>query len=368
MWSLIALIPQALPCAGLVTIDATSQIAASDAQQAILTVGDGEVSAEYRVRYTGNADDFAWIIPVPGKVETVEEGSDDRFEELEALTAPGVGTIPAEDDAPGCGCGAAGKNDLAERGGAFDTGTFSDSTGVSVVGTGYAGAFQWTILEATEADGLVQWLTDRGYDTSVSAPSIADYVEDPAGFSWVAVQLVPEEAATPNGGVLLSPLRITWSARDDGSLAIAYPARMARTSMLSEVRLELWVVAGSRVEPGAPWTSDRAWDAAWEIWAEAGETAEDAYTGALREVGGMRPAVAGVWGGVDDAGRYVTRYDTIVAPAVNAQDLVFAETGDRVEARTLIGVPAEDTSAASVLLLPLALTGWALRRARRPRR
>lgn len=362
----LALLPSAWPCAGLVTRDYTEQLASSDAQQAILLLGEREVTVEYRVRYAGNADDFAWIIPVPGKVEEVAEGSEDRFVALEDATAPTVRwereAVDGGDEGCGGGClfQSYSLGDNAKSGGLDTAG---GGRGVSIVAEGYAGAFAYTVLEAEAADALVAWLQAEGYDTTVSAPSIQAYVDDDVAFSWVAVQLAPDAPSTPDGGVVLPPLRIRWSAGEDGVLHASYPARMAATSMLSEVRTELFVLADERVEPTGGWTVATN---EGDIPAEDGEDAEAVYADTLRGHGTTHPVLFPVYAGFyADAlagDVFVTRFDTIVAPPTNQADVGFVVAGDTDYVETNIVYGADGGGGGALWLVPIGAGGLLLRR------
>lgn len=368
MLALLALIPAAFPCAGFVTTDAEGQIASSDAQQAILQVGDAQVSVEYRVQYHGNASDFAWVIPVPGKVDAVEEGRDDRFTALQTLTAPRVYHEVTTTTSPGLGCGCLGASkggDLAGGRGA-DTGDLSNA--VDEVASGYAGSFAYTVLEATDADGLIAYLQERGYDTTVSAPSIAAYVDDAIPYSFVTVRLVPDASTTPEGGVSLTPLRITHSAGADGALHVSYPARMAMTSMLPEVRTELYVLGAGRASLGAGWTEAlRVYDDGYNIMG-SGTDANIVYAEHLRALGGSNAVMLPVYGGmVEDAlagSTYVTRFDAIVAPSANIADATFTVGTEQTAFESSVTLPAEGVDTAAILTLPLGVGGWTLRRRR----
>ncbi|MDP2312240.1 MAG: DUF2330 domain-containing protein [Pseudomonadota bacterium] len=375
---LLALLPSAWPCAGLITPDYSEQVASSDAQQAILQIGAAQIGAEYRVRYAGNATDFAWVIPVPGTVDSVEEGSEDRFLALEAATAPTAVYWSFDDDdegSGGCGSGCinssyelkGGGDNLADTGGR----SLGGDPGISIVASGYAGAFEYTVLEAENADGLIAWLQAEGYDTTISAPSIQAYVDDDIAFSWVAVQLSPDAATTPDGGVVLPPLRLTWSAGDDGVLHASYPARMAATSMLSEVRTELYVLADSRVAPANGWTAaERSYETDFEYTLSAGADVEpaEAYEDLLRTTGTTHPVLFPVWGGVYEdsvaGSAYLTRYDTIVAPPTNQTDVTFTESGASAGFMTTIGKQTDAGSTGAAWLLPIGLGGLLLRRRR----
>ncbi len=359
-------------CGGLVSsLDHSDQLAAADAMQAILDVGVDQVSIDYRVHYTGTAEDFAWIIPVPGEVAAVEEGSDDRFETLAALTAPQVNywetTSPDDADPAGLfGCGGArSKNDLA--GGLSDSGAAGQGLPVAVVGQGYAGDYSYTILTAEDSGAFAAWLTEAGYDLTYAAGPIADYVADPIGFQWVAVQLRPEVPSTPEGGVNISPLRIRYGvARGDQKLHPLFPARMGSTIQLAEVRTELYVVADAHAVGG------NGWDTNTDGYLALSEGADPVagYADFLRSVGGERRGLVETYKGAytDDAGadRYLTRLDSIVTPATNVSDVAFSVDEDTTELRVFTIDVGNYYYGAAFPLVALGMAGavWGRRRGR----
>lgn len=358
-------------CGGFVPASTSSGslTAASDAQQAFFRVGETELSVEYRVKYMGDADDFAWVIAVPGEVVAVEEGDEQTFLAAMDTSAPTVKTVTYEysssDGGSRFGCGGGLKSDAGGRN-VSDTGGAGEGLGVTVEGTGYAGAFEYTVLSAADADGLATWLTERGYDISLAADDIAAYVADPIGFQWVAVRLQPDVAETPEGGVLLSPLRVRYGAADDGALHLSFPARMGASSMVPESRLELYVLGAGLAVPGGGWTSPENFegggDTGWWDYADLhGDLDDDAaalYDGLLRETGG---ASRGLWTAY--AGDYtdpvsgqtgvLTRLDTLIDPTIQTSDIELNVTSDTTPRTTLIQLSG--TAAASAA--PLALVG-----------
>ncbi len=360
----------ALACGGLVTsLDHSDQLAAADAMQAILEVGPDAVSIEYRVHYTGTAEDFAWIIPVPGEVLAVEEGADARFDTLATLTAPRVNyyeSVSADDgDAPGLfGCGGArSKNDLA--GGLSDSGGVGTGLDVAVVGQGYAGDYSYTILSAEDSDAFAAWLTAEGYDLTYAGGPIADYVADPIGFQWVAVELRPEVPSTPEGGVSISPLRIRYgAARGDQALHPLFPSRMGSTIQLAEVRTELYVVGDAHAAAGNGWTTNT--DGYLGLSADA--IPEVGYTDFLRSVGGDQRGLVEVYRGpyVDEAGadRYLTRIDSIVAPGTNTTDIAFSTDSDATSSQVFTIDVGNYYYGAALPLLALGAAAWGARRKR----
>ena len=368
----LLLVPDAVACAGMLVATATStgQLASSDAQQAILSRGDGSVSAEYRVRYSGDASDFGWVIPVPGANVVVEEGSEERFVTIEDATAPTVTTYTVESDDDGhsrSGCFACSTYSLdgSEEGGLENGrgGDLGGSTGVAIVGTGYAGAFEYSVIEAEDAAGFLEWLEAEGYDTSVSGDVIAEYVAEDVG--WVVARIRPDVAVTPEGGVLLNPLRVTWEGTE-----LVYPARMAKASMLAEVRTELYVLGDSYTEPGNGWTYTYTEDGDFDVNGVAGDDPEALYAEMLGGVGGSVARMYAVWAGeYTDAvagSAFLVRYDTIVQPAANATDVTFLENGATWSFSTVIGLREVEEPASTALLVPFTLfsVAWSRRRRR----
>ena len=376
----LALIPSAFPCGGFVSTDAETVVAASDAQQAILSrESDTVASATYRANFQGNAEDFAWIIPVPGPVLAVEEGNALLFTVLEQATAPTWEQALPEDDAgfTSSGCGAPSKGDVA-----LGAAEVADrGNGVDIVGEGFAGDFQYTVLEADQADGLVGWLAEHGYDTSASAPAIARYVDDPTiAYRWVAVQLRPD-AAQVGEDLVLTPLTVRWGTDEGQPLVVSYPSRMASTSMLDEVRTTLFVTGMGTPSLTNDWTvaessvpSRNGWGDYDVVAGSAEEDPAELFTTLLRENGGVARTYWRTWAGtpsdVTDFGGtglvdpgFVTRFDGIHAPSSQITDVTFV-AGDQVGDRTILFLPAEEASTDAAFALPLGLLGLAWRRRR----
>ena len=376
------MVHSALACGGLVVSSVDlDQIAASDAQQAFFNVGTDAVSVEYRVRYKGDAASFAWVIPVPGVVTAVEEGSEETFTAAETMTAPDVARITyggsggGEDDAVvGCGCGA----DNALKGGDFSDTSGAEDSGITIKGSGYAGGYTYTILAAEDADDFKVWLSANGYDTTISGPSIDDYVADSIGFEWVAVQLVPDAPSTPDGGVLLTPLRIRYAAAEDGGLHVLFPNRMGSTAMVDTTRVEVYVLASGFADVSG-WTApendyeegigDSGYGDA-DLYGSESDDPEALYEALLLETGGTQTAWWNAWAGaytdpVSGTAGYLTRYDTIVAPATQTLDAVFTDSGAARDVTTTIQISGYARVVRGVAGLPFLLGGlaaWATRR------
>ncbi|MBM4390882.1 MAG: DUF2330 domain-containing protein [Deltaproteobacteria bacterium] len=361
----LALAQPAAACGGLVTPDMVTKIAASDAQQALFEIEEASVTVTYRVRYLGDADDFAWIIPVPGEVQSVEEGSDTMLDMLNTATAPQVewDAPDAEAESGGCSCLAQDMS-LDKAGG--DRGNFTDSGSVEVLGEGFAGDYSYQVLSATGTGAMSGWLADNGYDGSISADSISAYENDALGFVWIAVTLRPDVPVTADGGVVLKPLQITYGAAADGAVHALFPSRMAASTQLSEIRNEIFVIADQRVTAAGGWTSEDNAGGGVDVEGKEGDDPSELYDALLRSRGAAK-GLWTAWGGTDEniSDRYITRLDTLVAPGTNTSDLVLQDAEDQPAIRTLIYMPQAYDTGYGAIVAPLALAlGWKLRRRR----
>ena len=337
MTILSLLMNPAFACGGFVPQEGA--LAASDAQQALFDLAADRVTVTYRARYQGNAADFAWVLAVPGKVDAVEEGDGDTLDAIALASAPQVEVDPAAESA-GCGCGSSGGLSKGATDGSFGE---AGDTGVQVTSTGVAGAYTYTTLAAADADSLVTWLSEHGYDVSRIQDSIAAYVADPLDYEFVAVQLVPElPEEYGQYGADLAPLAITYGAASDGAVHAIFPARLGVTSGVETVRTEIFVL-GTGTATLSGWegvanpdvANGDTWDAVGADYSDP----EGVYTQHLMSYGGsqrrMWQAYAGAYPG-ETGERWLTRYDAIVYPSTNSVDAVFADSGIQTVATTVI--------------------------------
>ncbi len=385
--ALLSLVPHAYPCAAFVTEDATTYMASSDTQQAVLARDDAtHASVVYQVRYEGNASDFAWIIPVPGPVTSVEEGDPALFTRLDAVSHPLVRSKVVSDDSAGSGgCGFLSSDGNGVKGAERSLGGVSD--GVEVVAEGFTGDFAYEVLEATDPNAMFVWLNANGYDSSASAVSITMYMQDPdVTYRWVAVQLTAD-AAQAGGPLDVKPLRIAWTAEENAPLVVRYPHRMARTSTVDEIRTVLYVSGmGTPVIEGG-WTvggQGRRDDTPALTSDVVGVGATEVFDARLREIGTGRKGYWNTWGGTPteegasveglseaDAAilsGFVARFDGLHAPVAHTADMAFG-VGEPHPLATLVEITVAGDGGSAAWVAPLGILGFAAgRRSRRGRR
>ncbi|MBA7559441.1 DUF2330 domain-containing protein [Candidatus Atribacteria bacterium 1244-E10-H5-B2] len=140
-------------------------------QLAMIVFDDMVEKIIFQVDYEGDAEDFAWVIPVPGypKLFPVE---DEIFYELHELTKP----VPPW----GFGCGW----------GMLPTAPGDE--GVHIWEENQVGIYHTTTLSASDPNSLVEWLNDNGYAFPIEGQEILDYYVQKQWF-FVAMKIQSDE-------------------------------------------------------------------------------------------------------------------------------------------------------------------------------
>jgi len=326
----------AWPCGALFT---TSEgIVASDAQEVILRVSEGATEIEYNIRYTGDAEEFGWLIPVPEDVSSVEEGDHATFDEYRSLTAPlWSGDLGGDE---GCACGDGSKGDFMNGGGDF---------GVELA-SGYVGDYAYTVLDGDNFAAVLAWLDDQEFEYGDQSPAIQYYGN---GYDFVALTLSPSSSSTGDEGRTLVPLKIRYEQE-----LLTFPALMSYFGTLDYYRTTVWIAGDSRAELVEGWTEVEFGSMDWD---DDGSDLSDQFDSALAELGGDEPVYAMTWAGESTNGTFVTRFDTYAPREAHEADPVweFGSSTDESFAELVVGGAS---SAGWLAVLPLLGLGLARRR------
>lgn len=156
-------------------------------EQIIFGFDNGRVTAQILINYVGEAEDFAWLLPIPSEPE-IRVGSNTAFQVVQSRTQPFFDLRWDNNDGE---CGGWGMW-LAE----MDAGAGDPSPGppsVDVIAQKDVGPFRTVVLKATDTQELVDWLDEHGYDQPPSAlPLIEHYVQQDMYF--VALRLKSGES------------------------------------------------------------------------------------------------------------------------------------------------------------------------------
>lgn len=329
---------QACACGGFVAPDG-EDIAAS-AEYAVLT-WDGETE---RVLLSMDAlaegSDAALLIPTPAPAEAALADVS-VFAELEELTAPEV--VVDYQWWPDLGLGA----------GSGDGAPGASGGAVSVLDVKQLGDIEVTVLAASDADELADWLDEHGYVMQDDlADALMPYVTE--GWYYLAIRLTTE---AENLSGALQPLDLTFA-----SPQLIYPMRLSAAATSSQF-VRTFVFSDHRVQR----TDETAANGDTSLWF-AGEVAPTAVTSeALVSIISEQPYLTVLdQYFTDPSEQIVSDFTFAQAPA----DTTHREVEYETRMREILGIPAGPalTFIAMVVVLVAILTASGVRRRRRRRR
>jgi hypothetical protein len=214
------------------------------AERILFAVGDdGTVTATIQILYSGEADSFAWVLPVAGSPE-VRVSSNLAFARLQAATNPSyVLTTTVEGT---CSDMFRGGGPTFNSGGGFsDAAAAADAGGppVTVVNEGSVGPYDFVVIAldpgAEDVTAVaVDWLHDNDYQIDeAGAERIAPYLM--GGMNLLAFRLTKG-----NDTGSIRPVEITF-----GTGAPAVPIRPTAVAAVEDMGVMVWVLGRSRSIP-----------------------------------------------------------------------------------------------------------------------
>jgi hypothetical protein len=222
----------------------------------IMFVIDGNrVEAHIQIQYTGDPERFGWVIPVTN-VPEVGVGSQALFDNLLAATVPSLTLTTQQETCDGgvgasaeLGCamadasenlgGSGGSTGFGSDGGDEGTGGGDgDDGGPDIIDRGFAGAFQYDVLQGGTIEGVTQWLEDAGYVQDDDAPPILEnYLDD--DFLFVAIKL-----RSGVGVEEIHPITIAYDGMEP-----CVPIRLTAIAAVPDMAIRAFFLGESRVAP-----------------------------------------------------------------------------------------------------------------------
>ena len=176
------------------------------AQKAVILYGNNTEHLILSVSFEGDAEDFAWVIPLPAKPEIAVTDAE-LFWELSDFTAteipsPGIGCMPFGGMSPG------------------------DQEGVDVIEEQVVGPYATAILSATNATALVDWLNTNGYIFPEDGEEIVnEYIEKEWYFVATKINAVEEDTGYTLAEGAIEPIVLSFASDE-----IVYPLRITSLS------------------------------------------------------------------------------------------------------------------------------------------
>lgn len=232
IFSLLVFVPSTLFADGVLISPPASEILELNQLAVLKHSGDSEELCIV-VRFEGNTNDFAWIIPAPSQ-PSVDPASRWLFDELAHLSRPIY-----RDRGMECGCE---REPVFGPGGYDGTGRVGEG-GVDIVGEGTVGLLNYLILHATEPGVLKDSLESWGYGYPGEAESLFRYYIEKGWDYFVAARADTSGVGGWPGYYYgnLQPLKISFES--------AHPVYPMKISSLSSggTELVLYVIAQHRM-------------------------------------------------------------------------------------------------------------------------
>ena len=222
--SLLLSAPAARACGGFFcTTFPMNQVA----ENILFVQGEGTVTTHVQLLYSGEASDFAWILPLPS-VPELAVSHNQIFTQLQWSTRPGFRLDFQEDD---CGfpifrddCATCWQPTSVEE-------------GVEVIQE-QVGPYDTAVITSENPQAIVDWLVDNGYQLGdLGVPLLTPYVDE--GFYFLALKLAAESEVGD-----LQPIAMTYAAERPG-----IPIRLTAVATDPDLGILAWVLADQRAIP-----------------------------------------------------------------------------------------------------------------------
>jgi hypothetical protein len=202
----------------------------------LFSMKDGEVTSTIQIAYTGAAEDFSWVLPIPNTPTGFDVASDSVFRALHQFTDPTF-VVNYNTTCPDRECrvfagASAGFAPAADNGGQK----------VQVLLQGDVGPFTFIVIQAKEGDNngeaLFDWLVENKFQIPESAmPIVTRYVK--LNYRFVTLKLQKGKAAGE-----LVPIVIKYPAPSKVDMSCV-PLRLTAIAA-TEMPIFVWIAADAR--------------------------------------------------------------------------------------------------------------------------
>jgi hypothetical protein len=259
------------------------EVTTVDSHRMVISLGMEETVLWDQIVYSGDPEDFVWVLPVPSEEVAIELADEDFFTWLDAGTAPRIQPLSPPPQTFCGGGGSVGCGAVADGSG----GAASPEDGVTVYDQSVVGPYETVTIGAENPDALLTWLNDNGYAIPQTTIATLDhYIALESVF--VVLRLQPGQ-----GVQAMQPVRIRYPGYMN-----TFPLKMVVVGAKGVLDLALWVIAEQRYEARNYGTlrideDDLAWD-----WADNTSNYRQVFEDTV-EQGGNRAWVVEYAGALD---------------------------------------------------------------------
>tara|TARA_B100000745_G_scaffold219528_1_gene146207 strand:- start:1149 stop:3182 length:2034 start_codon:yes stop_codon:yes gene_type:complete len=260
---------QALACGGFFC----SLVPINQAGEQIIFRQDGDnITAMVQIQYVGEAEDFAWVVPVPG-IPDFHIGSDLIFNGLEAATRPQFQLLQTGDV---CQSDIDNLPPIPESEPTADFSSASGDNGVSILSQQSVGPFDIQVVESEDPSAMAAWLVENNYDLSDRGIELLQpYIEE--GMNFVALKLQQGKDAGD-----IEPLVMNYQ-----SAKPMVPIKLTAVAAQEDMGILVWLLGDGRAVPlNYPHVTPNYTKIDWFNSFRAYQGYQDLITEAMNEVGG----------------------------------------------------------------------------------
>lgn len=301
------------------------------AERIIFEVDPGRVTAHVQIRYLGEPEGFAWVVPVPDTPQ-VEESSEalfaalDEASQLEVRVPPSTCILANSVQASAsCSCG---DNDFEMPQG---------NSPVVVYASGFTDSYEYSVIGAERSQDLVDWLVDNRYNVSSNMTPVMDLYNGPQ-MRFLALKLRANKDASD-----IAPIRMRYAAE-----APMIPIQLTKVAAQPLMGILVFILADSPYVPSNfEWVRPKSGELIFDennrtsYFEWVARTAEEAegklfvaeYVGAL-------PLAPGEYGDQRVRHSHLSRFYTRISPEYMNEDPRFVADGS-VQVENLLDLSAQ---------------------------
>jgi len=200
-------------------------------EQIIFKQQGNDVTAIVQIQYVGQAEDFSWVVPVPG-IPTFAAGSNLLFQTLEPMTRPQFNLLESGEV---CLEDLESDSSVVNLGGAATEG---DAVEVEVLLSETVGPYDVQVIQSEDPEALATWLVDNNYDLSErGAELIEPYVT--SGMNFVVLKLSSGQTVGD-----LRPLVMNYMTEQ-----VMIPIRLTAVAAQDDMGVLVWILGEGRAVP-----------------------------------------------------------------------------------------------------------------------
>lgn len=239
-----AALPGTASACGCFTPPDVSQPLVQAGEEIVFIVENGKVTMHVRLRYSGRAGDFGWLLPMPAVptnsmgAQGIDVGVDELFDQLEQRTQPTyiLQRNSCNSGGGGIGCGASAPSALgADDFNSADGGTAPQTP---LVKQDSIGPYDFAILKADDKTAMLNWLSTNKYVVPTGTDSVVNQYIRPGGF-FLALKL---KAGATSGD--MQPVVISYQA----DLPMI-PLVLTSVGAAPHMGILVWVLGSARAIP-----------------------------------------------------------------------------------------------------------------------